>query len=111
MSVTQPPVMIVAFNGGANISINASLGNYFYGTLTGNRTFTITGGTPGQKITVRFEQDATGGRTVTPDGTVNFGDSPTSFAIAAGVGAVSKIGLEKDPITGLWDCEALATGF
>lgn len=50
----------------STVAINASQSNVFYiGTLTGNTTLSISSPVDGQTISVRFVQDATGGRTVT----------------------------------------------
>jgi hypothetical protein len=46
------------------VSINASNGARFYGTLTGNVTIDVINLKNGQPIEVVFNQDATGGRTV-----------------------------------------------
>jgi len=55
----------------ATPAFDAQLSNVFYlGAMTGNVAFTITGPQDGQTINIRFVQDATGGRTVTPPANV-----------------------------------------
>jgi hypothetical protein len=46
-------------------TLDASQGNAFAFTLTGNITLTITNPSDGQEITILFKQDATGSRSVT----------------------------------------------
>jgi hypothetical protein len=55
----------------ASLTVDTTLGNYIeIGTLTGNvTTFTLSNPVAGHALTIRFKQDATGGRTVaTPSG-------------------------------------------
>jgi hypothetical protein len=57
---------VVALTDGANIALDASLGNHFRVTLAGNRTLNApTNPVDGQRIHVEFIQDATGSRTIT----------------------------------------------
>lgn len=56
----------VALTDAANITTDASAGNFFYVTLTDNRTLDLpSGGTAGQVAIWSFTQDATGNRTIT----------------------------------------------
>lgn len=57
--------VVVAFS--ATPTFDASLGNVFEMTLTGNVTSsTLSNTSPGQSLTFIFHQDGTGGRTVVP---------------------------------------------
>lgn len=66
------------------ININWSLGQMFYGTLTGNTTFTFSGATSGQTIVVDVAQTGTNSYTVTwPSAKWAGGTAPTMTAGAA----------------------------
>lgn len=57
--------LVVALTDGANIAVDAALGNYFRVTLAGNRTLdNPTNLTNGQKLLFEFIQDGTGSRTL-----------------------------------------------
>lgn len=56
---------------GATTTVDASLSNVFYISLTQNITLSITNPADGQSINIRLAQDATGGRTVTLPAVVN----------------------------------------
>lgn len=65
---SAPAVTVIAASGAAQTLTFPAYGSVAYDiTLTGNCTFTVTGGTPGQRQTIylTLRQDATAGRTVT----------------------------------------------
>jgi hypothetical protein len=74
-----------ALTDSATINIDLSLGTYFTVTLGGNRTFTISNATVGQRFSIRILQDGTGGRTVTWFSTIKWANGlvPTLITTAA----------------------------
>jgi hypothetical protein len=70
------------------IVFDASKGNSFAATLTGNVSFTITNPTDGQVIQVLWVQNATGGWSVTYPGNVH------SIGFVGGAGATSPVDLQ-----------------
>ncbi len=93
----EPPVIpptVVALTDGTTVAVDASLGNYFTLTLTGNHTLGVpTNPTDGQKVTFEVTQDATGTRTLafaSSAGGFSFGaaSAPTVTATAAAVSMV-----------------------
>lgn len=62
-AMTPAPVALGNLTG--SVAINWASGNTFYGTLTGNTTFTFSNAASGQTITVRVYQTGTNSYTVT----------------------------------------------
>jgi hypothetical protein len=80
--------------------------------LTSNTTISILpGGTDSQLIKLRLAQDATGGRLVTFDSSVEFGTSVPSFTASTAANLVDFVGFEWDAGRGKWLVLAFAQGF
>lgn len=54
----------VQLTDGANITVDLRLGNKFYVTIAGNRTFVLANAEAGKTFEIRIKQDATGGRAI-----------------------------------------------
>jgi hypothetical protein len=109
-SVAVAPA-VVALTDGANIALNASLGNVFTVTLAGNRTLSSpTGPSSGQHILVIVTQDATGSRTLSYGAAYNFGaaGAPTLTTTA---GDWDILGFVYDAVQAEWCCAGSALGF
>lgn len=66
----------------STILVDASLGNWYYVKLAGNRTLSNpTGAADGQKIIFEFIQDGTGSRTITLGSKFTFGTSIPSITL------------------------------
>jgi hypothetical protein len=96
----------------ATTTIDASLGNHFRITLTGNLTLaTPTNPADGQNVLLELVQDATGGRTVTLPGNFNVITSvtgPVTFTTTASTR--SYLGATYRSSGATWDLLAFATG-
>lgn len=93
---TQPTALTYA----AALTVDAALSNFFkVGNLTGNVTsLSISNASEGQFITIRFKQDATGGRTVAvPAG------AKVDGSIATGAGRTSYLNLTYNATDSRWE--------
>ena len=99
----------ITLPGGPVILTPARYGNRFRVRLTENAILEPPHeGAPGQKILWRFQQDGTGGRTVTPNasGFVTRGDWPSAGVITT-ANAVSFLEALYDDEAKLWDIRGL----
>ncbi|MFL9669752.1 phage tail fiber protein [Variovorax sp. AB1(2024)] len=94
-ALTQP----VTVTYGTTTTINSALSNVFRVALTGNiTTLTISNATDGQTISIRFAQDATGGRTVAIPSSVK-----AAGAIETGANRVSVLTLTYVSAASRWE--------
>lgn len=87
---------------------------YDLGSLTANSQVGISGGSSlvdGKTFFVRCKQDATGGRTLTPDSTIALGTDLTPLSISGTANKKSYFGLAYDDTTGKADLIAQARGY
>lgn len=97
----------------ATIITDASRGNAFQVTLTGNRTL----GAPvnvfadGQSCMWCFVQDGTGNRTITLNAIFVFGSTVTSFALSTAAGAIDYMAAIYRQAINKWHVTAIAKGF
>jgi len=102
----------VALTDAATIATDASLGNTFTVTLTTNRTLGApTNPTNGQKITYRFRQDGTGGRTLAFNAIFRFGLDIEALVLSTGANKVDYMGCIYNSTDSKWDVVAVAKGF
>ena len=93
------------------IVVDASAGNDFRITLTGNATINSpSNGVDGQRITIQIAQDSTGSRTVTWGSGYHFGaaGAPT---LSTGANLVDVIGFVYNVAAGGWLGVGAALGF
>jgi hypothetical protein len=83
------------------------------GALTGNLTTLVVSGTPtdGQTLRVSFQQDGTGGRTITWPSDVAFGTDYTSAMIPTTASAKWGLTLTYNSAAAKWRVTAMARGF
>lgn len=102
--VLRVVVADVALTDGANISLNAALGNNFYVVLGGNRTLdNPTNAVSGQVINVRIRQDATGSRTLAY-GTKYLFPGGTDPVLTTTASAVDFMSCKYDAVLDAWLC-------
>jgi hypothetical protein len=103
---------VVALTDATTIVVDATLGNIFDVTLSGNRTLgNPTGAVNGQKLLFRIKQDATGGRTLTFDTKYRFGTDLTSVVLSTAAGKLDRVGVEYVAVDDKFDVIALAKGY
>lgn len=103
---------VVNLTDGANISVNAALGNIFTVTLGGNRQLdNPTNPNRGQKIIVRVKQDGTGSRTLTFDTKYRFSTDLPSPTLSDGAGDIDYLGFIYNKDDDKWDYIAEVKGF
>lgn len=102
----------VTLTDAATIATDAALSNTFRVTLGGNRTLgNPTNPTDGQLVRWEITQDATGGRTLTPDSKFAFGSDLTAIALSSAAGKVDILGAVYHQASDKWRVIALAKGF
>lgn len=102
---------VVTLTDAATIAVDASQGNDFRVTLTGNRTM----GAPsnpadGQMIMFELTQDAVGSRIVTWDAVYNFGANGAP-ALSTAPNIIDQVGFKYNAGQGKWLCTGSALGF
>lgn len=91
----------------SNITLNANDGNLFHVTLTGNVTFeNPTNPEDGDSITLRVQQDGTGGRTVTWGSKFQFLGLLSSIAISTTASSIDYISFRYHASIDKWRCTA-----
>lgn len=102
----------IALTEAATINLDASAGNTFTVTLTGNRTMGAPSNpTRNQKIIFRITQDGTGSRTLTWNAIYRFSTDIPSPTLSTGAGDIDYIGFIYNQQDTKWDCIALVQGF
>ncbi len=97
---------------GANIDTDASLGSFFYVTLTGNRNMvTPTNGSAWQVIRYYITQDATGSRTLTWDAGFRFSTGIPSPTLTTTINFSDYIEFIYNHTYSTWDCVRVVKGF
>lgn len=111
-TVVDPGNQGVTLTYGATVNTDASLGDIFDLTLTGNATIAAPSGlTKNKKILYRLTQDATGGRTVTWNAIFRFStDVPTPFLSTSG-NKTDYVGFIYNAADSKLDCLAVARGY
>ena len=107
---------VVVLTDGANISLDASLGNHFRVTLGGNRTLLApTNPVDGQKITIEVIQDGGGNRTLTlttgSSGSFIFGTDITGITLTTTGGLRDLIGCVYSSSLSRWMVVSFVKGF
>ena len=107
---------VVVLTDGANISLDASLGNHFRVTLAGNRTLLApTNAVDGQKITIEVIQDGGGNRTLTlttgSAGSFIFGTDITGITLTTTGGKRDLIGCVYSSSLDRWMVVSFIKGF
>ncbi len=102
---------VVALTDGVTIATDASLGNTFTVTISGNRTLSNpTNPIDGQKIIYRIKQDGTGNRLITWGTAFRFGvDIPTP-TLSTTASKTDYIGFIYNGTDSKWDCLAVTRG-
>jgi len=103
---------IVALTDGANIAVDASLGDVFDVTLGGNRTMSNpTNATSGKLLHFRVTQDGSGSRTLGWDTNYRFSSDVPSPTLTTAAGKLDYISFRYNSAAGKWDCLAVNKGF
>ncbi len=102
---------VVALTDGVTVTTDASLGNTFTVTISGNRTLSNpTNPIDGQKIIYRIKQDGTGNRLITWGTAFRFGvDIPTP-TLSTSASKTDYIGFIYNGTDSKWDCLAVTRG-
>lgn len=101
----------LSISGGA-VATDASLGNYFEVACTAAFTLSNpTNATDKQKITWRFEQDATGGRVLTLDTKFRLGADIAATVLSTAASARDYLSAIYDATDDKWDVVAFVTGY
>lgn len=95
----------------ANITIDWSLYDVAYVTLTGNTILTFTGGRPGQKCLLYLEQDAVGGRTVTWPADVRYGADVGGITLSVSPNKVDEIAFSYNWVRSLYNAVSVSRGY
>jgi hypothetical protein len=97
---------------GATITTDASLGNHFRVTLTGNRTLANpTNARDGQRILFEITQDGVGSRTLTLGNKFVLGSDITEVTLSTGSGKKDFIGVQYNETTDKFYVLAVARGY
>lgn len=103
--------IIIALTDGANIAVDASLGNIFSVTLADNRTMVNPTNPPAagfsQKIEFWVKQDGTGSRTITWDTKYRFSGDVPSPTLTTTASRMDRVAFEYHPTDDKWDCIAV----
>lgn len=111
-SATAFTSAVVALTYASSIAVNASLGNHFRVTMTGNATLANpTSGTDGQKITVEVIQDSTGGRTLAYGTAYAFGTTIPQPVLTTTASKRDFLAFLYNSGTGLWYCVGFLQSF
>ncbi len=110
--VTQRATPPITLTWSSTVTINASLGNHFRLTMSGNTTLAAPSNpTDGQHIIIEVSQDGTGSRTLTLNAVFNVTTAITgAITPATTAGSRSYIGATYRAATTEWDILAFATG-
>lgn len=112
--VTVSGAVAVAYAYAATVTIDSTTTDIAnIGTLTGNITIANPTGTPtdGQALKIRFQQDATGGRTITWGSQFAFGTDVTTALIPTAASSKWIMGFLWNAVDSKWRCLAIARGF
>lgn len=96
----------------ATIAVDASLGNRFTVTLTGNRTLgNPTNPVDGQMIMFVIRQDGTGNRTIALDTAYRLGTDISSVTLSTGANKTDYLGVYYNGTDSKWDVIAFTKGY
>lgn len=96
----------------ANISVDASAGNFFSVTLKGNRTLmNPTGAQPGQRFVFEIIQDGTGSRTLAYDTKFVFGTTLPAIVLTTTANKRDFIGAVYDGVADKFYVIAFSAGY
>jgi len=102
---------VVSLTDGATISVNASLGNDFRVTITGQRSMSNPSNpVNGQRITFQISQGAGGSHTLTWGSAYNFG-AAVAPTLSANAGETDVFGFIYNAAKAGWLCTGWALGF
>lgn len=108
-TIKDPKVTSVAYS--ASLTINASTGDVFDVTLTGNLALDFSNGSDGRVTRVRLTQGGAGSYTLTLGSSINVGTDSASPTLSTAVGARDYLAFSYHSGDGKWDYLSAARGF
>lgn len=95
----------------ANMTLDWDAYDIYRINMSGNTTFTFTGGSEGQNCQLELKQDATGSRLATWPATARFSSDIPSPTISTIAGATDKLGWQRNVNLNKYDLSAIVKGF